>query len=110
MAVVERPASKVGRIIIDGFFEPERVIKLIMVVGKNCSPALANIMVIIMGNVMVPDLSSMCSIVLIPRGTDATPMPKRLAEIESVRYFFASFERFLPQNNLIIGERHTARY
>lgn len=105
MHVVESPARKVGKTMTAGFFEPEIVIRLIIVVGRNCKPALAKIIVKIIGKVTTPLLSSIFSIAFMPSGTDAPPIPKRLAEIESERYFFASFERFLPQSFRIIGAR-----
>lgn len=107
---MDNPARKVGRTITAGFFDPEMVIRLIIVVGKNCNPALAKIMVRIIGKVTTPLLSSIFSIALIPSGTEAPPIPRRLAEIERERYFFAGFERFLPQSFLIIGARQMLRY
>lgn len=108
--MVDNPARKVGKTITAGFLDPEIVIRLIIVVGKNCNPALAKTMVKIIGKVTAPLLSSIFSIAFIPSGTEAPPIPRRLAEIESERYFFAGFERFLPQSFLIIGVRQMLRY
>ena len=105
LKVVTNPARKVGKIIFVGEVDPATVIMLIIVVGKNCRPAEANRMVIIIGKFIVPLLSSIASIALIPSGTDAPPIPRSEDEIDSDKFFFALVDKFLPQNVSIIGER-----
>ena len=104
LKVVASPASRVGITIIEGETDPAIVIMLIMVVGRNCKPAEANSIVMMIGKVIVPLLSSRCSTAFIPSGTDAPPIPRSEDEIDSDKYFFASAERFLPQSLSIIGD------
>ena len=89
---------------------PLATISPITVVGKSCTPELANIIVIIIGKVTIPVLLSIFSIALIPNGTLAPPIPKTLVESESDRYFFASgFISFLPQSQSINGDKIFAK-
>lgn len=104
LIVVTSPARSVGRTIIAGLLDCATVIMLIIVVGRNCRPADANNIVIIIGKVIVPLLSSMASTALIPRGTEAPPIPRSDDDIDSDRFFLASLDKFLPQILSIIGE------
>ena len=63
-------------------------------------------MVMIMGNVITPLLSSIFSIALMPSGTDAPPIPSTLVERDSERYFLASlFIESFPHNRFIKGDK-----
>ena len=104
LKVVTSPASRVGTTIFAGFVEPATVIMLIIVVGMNWRPAEAKIIVIIIGKVIVPLLSSIDSTALIPSGTEAPPIPRSEDEIDKDRYCLASLDRFLLQNLFITGE------
>lgn len=108
--VVTSPARIVGRIMNDAFSLPEAIIIPITVVGISWTPELAKTIVIIIGKVIVPLLSSISSMAFIPRGIDAPPIPSTLVESESERYFFAFlFIEFFPQSLSISGDKRRDR-